>query len=107
MNSKASIRFAAYLLVYLGVPVVASKVTNQTVGAVLGIVYIFLLIPFGILRMIDFYRTNDGTRLLSRIFNALFRMPLALFGLVCLMAGIAKHRAMMNCLPPCALLRST
>jgi hypothetical protein len=89
MNSRASIRIAAYLLVYLGVPVLASKVPNQTVGTVLGIVYIILLIPFGILRMIDFYRTNDGTTLLSRIFNALFRVPLALFGFVCLMAGIA------------------
>jgi hypothetical protein len=89
MNSRASIRIAAYLLVYLGVPVLASKAPNQTVGSVLGIVYIILLIPFGILRMIDFYRTNDGTTLLSRIFNALFRVPLALFGLVCLMAGIA------------------
>ena len=89
MNSIASIRIAAYLLVYLGVPVLASKVPNQTVGSVLGIVYIILLIPIGILRMIDFYRTNDGTTLLSRIFNALFRVPLALFGLVCLMAGIA------------------
>jgi len=36
MNWKASIRIAAYLLVYLGVPVVASNVTNQTVGTVLG-----------------------------------------------------------------------
>jgi hypothetical protein len=63
--------------------------TNETASAVLGIVYIFLLIPFGILRMIDFYRTNDGTTLLSRIFNALFRVPLALFGAVCLVAGVA------------------
>ena len=89
MNSRASIRIAAYLLVYLGVPILASKVPNQTVGTVLGIVYIILLIPFGIMRMIDFYRTNDGMTLLSRIFNALFRVSLALFGLVCLMAGIA------------------
>jgi hypothetical protein len=89
MNSKASIVFAAYLLVYLGVPVVAAKVSNQTVGAVLGIVYILLLIPYGILRMIDFYRTNDGATLLRRIFNAVFRVPLALFGLVCLVAGVA------------------
>lgn len=88
MSAKALIRAAAYLLVYLGLPVVASEVSNQTVGAVLGIVYILVLIPFGILRTIDFYRTNDGTTLFSRIFNALFRVPLALFGLVCLMAGI-------------------
>ncbi len=87
MNWKTSIRIAAYLLVYLGVPVVASKVTNQTVGVVLGILYVFLLIPFGILRLIDHYRTNDGTTLLRRIFNALFRVPLALFGLVCIVAG--------------------
>jgi len=89
MNSRASIRIAAYLLVYLGVPVLASKVSNQTVRTVLGIAYIILLIPFGILRMIDFYRTNDGTTLPSRVFDALFRVPLALFGLVCFMAGIA------------------
>lgn len=89
MNSKAPIRLAAYLIAFLGVPVAASMVTNQTVSAVLGIVYILLLIPFGILRMIDFYRTNDGTTFLSRIFNALFRLPLALFGLVCLVAGVA------------------
>jgi hypothetical protein len=89
MTSKVSIRVAAYLLVYLGVPVAASKVPNQTVGAVLGIVYIFLLVPFGILRMIDFYRTNDGTTLLSRMFNILFRVPLALFGLVCFVSGVA------------------
>jgi hypothetical protein len=82
-------RLAAYLLVYLGVPVVASKVHNETVSAVLGIVYIFLLIPFGVLRVIDFYRTNDGTTLLSRVFNAVFRVPLALFGLVCLVVGIS------------------
>jgi hypothetical protein len=89
MKSKASIVVAAYLLVYLGVPVVASKVSNQTAGTVLGIIYIFLLIPFGILRMIDYYRTNDGATLLRRIFNAVFRVPLALFGLVCLVAGVA------------------
>ena len=83
----AVIRLAAYLIVYLGVPVAASKVTNPTVGAVLGIVYIFLLIPVGVLRMIDFYRTNDGTNSLRRIFNVLFRVPLALCGLVCLVTG--------------------
>ena len=88
-NWKTSVRVAAYLLVYLGVPAIASMVTNQTVSAVLGIVYIFLLIPFGILRLIDFYRTNDGTTLLKRVFNALFRVPLAFFVLVCLIAGIA------------------
>jgi len=88
-NWKKLIRVAAWLLVYLGVPVVASMVTDQTVSAVLGIVYIFLLIPLGILRLIDFYRTNQGTTLLSRLFNAAFRVPLAFFGLVCLLAGIA------------------
>jgi hypothetical protein len=89
MNLRASIRVAAYLLVYLGVPITSSKVSNQTAGAVLGIVYIFLLIPFGIVRMIDFYRTNEGTTFLGRIFNALFRVPLALFAFVCLIAGAA------------------
>jgi hypothetical protein len=53
------------------------------------ILYMFLLIPIEILRSIDFYRTNDGATLLRRIFNALFRVPLALFGLVCLVAGVA------------------
>ena len=89
MKSKAFLRIVASLLVYLGVPVVASMVKNQTVASVLGIVYILLLIPFGILRMIDFYRTNDGTTMLSRVFNVLFRVPLALFGFVCLVAGVA------------------
>lgn len=89
MNLKASTIVAAYLLVYLGVPVVASKVSNQTVGSVLGIVYIFVLIPFGIVRMIDFYRTNNGTTMPARIFNAVFRVPLALFGLLCVVAGVS------------------
>jgi hypothetical protein len=39
-------------------------------------------------RLIDFYRTNDGTTFLRRIFNVLFRVPLALLGLVCLVAGV-------------------
>jgi hypothetical protein len=82
-------KLAAYLLVYLGVPVAASKVPNETARTVLGIVYIFLLIPFGILRAIEYYRTNDGTTLLSRIFNIVFRVPLALFGLLCIVAGIS------------------
>jgi hypothetical protein len=84
-----SIRLMVYFIVYLGVPVVASKVTNSTVSSVLGILYIFLLIPVGILRMIEFYRTNDGSTKFSQIFNALFRVPLAFFGLVCLVAGVA------------------
>lgn len=88
MKSKALIRILAYLLVYLGVPVIASVVKNQTLASVLGIVYILVLIPFGILRMIDFYRTNDGTTMLSRGFNVLFRVPLALFGFVCLVTGV-------------------
>lgn len=89
MKPRTLIRVCVYLLVYLGVPVLASIVNNETVSTVLGIVYIFLLIPIGILRMIEFYRTNDGTTLLSRIFNILFRVPLALFGLVCLVVGVA------------------
>jgi hypothetical protein len=89
MSARTIIWLAAYLIVYLGVPVAASKVRNPTVATVLGIVYIFLLIPVGILRMIEFYRTNGGTSLLSRIFNAVFRVPLALFGLVCLLTGVA------------------
>ena len=87
MNWKTPARIAAYLLVYLGVPVIASRAPNQTVGAVLGIIYIFLLIPYGILRLIEYYRTNDGSTLVSRLFNAVFRVPLALFGLICILAG--------------------
>ena len=89
MNSKTSIRVAAYLLVYLGVPVVMFTVAGDTVRDVLGLIYMLLLIPIGILRMIDFYRTNDGTTLPRRVFNVLFRVPLALFGLACLLAGVA------------------
>ena len=89
MNLKASLRIAIYLLIYLGVPVVASKIHNQTVESVLGIAYIFLLIPFAILRAIDFYRTNDDTTMFGRIFNIVFRVPLALFGLTCLVVGVA------------------
>lgn len=82
-------KIAAYLLVYLGVPVLASIIRNETVSTVLGIVYILLLVPFGILRTIDYYRTNDGQTLIARLFNAVFRVPLTLFGLVCLVAGIS------------------
>ena len=67
-------KVAVYLLVYLGMPVAASKVPNEAVRSVIGIVYIFLLIPFGILRAIDYYRTNDGTTWLSRVFNVLLNM---------------------------------
>jgi len=88
MKSRTLIRVSIYLLLYLGVPVIASLIDNETVTAVVGIAYIFLLIPIGILRMIEFYRSNDGTTILSRIFNVLFRVPLALFGLVCLVVGI-------------------
>src|SRR5262245_26202276 len=89
MKSRTLLRIVAYMLIYIGLPVVTSKVKNQTVASVLGIVYILLLIPFGILRLIDFYRANDGTTVLSRIFNVLFRVPLALFGFLCLVAGVA------------------
>ena len=89
MKSRTLIRVFIYLFFYLGVPVIASLIDNETVTAVVGIAYIFLLIPIGILRMIEFYRSNGGTTILSRIFNVLFRVPLALFGLVCLIAGIA------------------
>jgi len=71
------------------VPLAASKVSSQTLGSVLGIIYIFLLLPLGILRMIDIYRTNDGATLPARIFNAVFRVPLALFGLVFIVVGVA------------------
>jgi hypothetical protein len=87
MNTKTAIRVLAYLLVYLGVPIVAGIISHETVRATLAIIYILVLIPFGILRLIDFYRSNDGTTLPRRVFNVLFRVPLALFGLVCLVAG--------------------
>jgi hypothetical protein len=87
MNTKTAIRILAYLLVYLGLPLVAGMISHETVSAVLAIIYILVLIPFGILRLIDFYRSNDGTTLPRRVFNVLFRVPLALFGLVCLVAG--------------------
>jgi hypothetical protein len=87
MNMKTATRVLAYLLVYLGVPIVAGIISHETVSATLAIIYILVLIPFGILRLIDFYRSNDGTTLPRRVFNVLFRVPLALFGLVCLVAG--------------------
>jgi hypothetical protein len=88
MKSRTLIRVSIYLLLYLGVPVIASLIGNKTVSAVVGIAYILLFIPIGILRVIEFYRANDGTTVFSRIFNVLFRVPLALFGLVCLVVGV-------------------
>ncbi len=88
MKSRTAIRVAICPFLYLGVPIIASLIGNETVTTVVWIGYVFLLIPIGILRMIEFYRTNDGTTIPSRIFNALFRAPLALFGLVCLVVGI-------------------
>jgi hypothetical protein len=88
MKSRVLLRITTYLLIYLGVPAFLVLLNHETISAVLAIVYIFLLIPFGILRVIDFYRTNDGTTVLSRAFNLLFRVPLALFGFVCLGAGV-------------------
>jgi hypothetical protein len=73
--------------VYLGLPVVAGIISHDMFITVLAIIYILVLIPFGILRLIDFYRSDDGTTLPRRVFNVLFRVPLALFGLVCLVAG--------------------
>jgi hypothetical protein len=89
MHLKTPLRVAVYLPVYLGVPVAVSKIHNQTTDTLLALVYIYLLIPFAILRAIDFYRTNDGTTLFGRIFNIVFRVPLALFGLTCLLTGLA------------------
>jgi hypothetical protein len=89
MNLKASRRVAVYLLVYLGVPLAVSMIHNQTADTVLVIVYIYLFIPFAILRAIDFYRTNDDTTKFGRVFNIVFRVPLALFGLTCLVVGVA------------------
>ena len=89
MKSRVLLRIIAYLLIYLGVPAFGLMLNHETITAVLAIVYTFLLIPFGILRVIDFYRTNDGKTMLSRVFNVVFRVPLAVFGFVCLVAGIA------------------
>lgn len=83
-------KLALYLLVYLGVPGLLFLLPkDHPAGAVLAIAYIFLAIPFAILRAIDFYRDNDGTTFFSRAFNLLFRVPLALFGLVCIVAGLS------------------
>jgi hypothetical protein len=70
------------------VPVIALLIDNETVTVVVGLAYMLLLIPIGILRMIELYRANDGTTVFSRIFNVLFRLPLAVFGLVCLVVGV-------------------
>lgn len=88
MNSRTLIRVFIYLFFYLGVPAIAFLINNENVKFVVAIAYMLLLIPIGILRMIDFYRSNDGATTLSRMFNVLFRVPLALLGLVCLGAGI-------------------
>jgi len=73
MKPKASICIASYLFAYLGIPIIASQMTHLTVVTVIVLVYLFLLIPFGILRLMDFYRMNDGTTSFTRIFNTLFR----------------------------------
>jgi len=79
-----------YLLVYLGVPVLIGLLPREHIAAtVLGIAYIFLAIPFAILRVIDLYRRNEGTTFLSRVFNVVFRVPLAFFGFVCVAAGFS------------------
>ena len=89
MKSKTAIRITLYLLVYIGVPVIGLNLPNENATVVIGLIYMFLLIPIGILLAMDFYRTNDGTTFLGRIFNVLFRVPLAMFGLVCLITGVA------------------
>jgi hypothetical protein len=89
MNSKFVTRIIAYMLIYIGLPAIAVMLNHGLVCPVVFTVYIFVLIPFGILRMIDFYRTNEGTTMLMRVFNALFRVPLALFGLLSLVIGVS------------------
>jgi predicted permease len=76
------------LLLFVGIPVVAVLANNEGLKSVLIIGCIYLVIPFGILVLIDFYRSNDGTTLSSRAFNVLFRVPLALLGLICLVVGV-------------------
>ena len=89
MNSEKIIRVVAYLLLYLGVPVmICFELVSQTVTVVLGLIYMLIVMPIGILQLIDFYRSNNGNTTFSRAFNVLFRAPLALFGLVCLVTGV-------------------
>ena len=88
-KSKRPIRIAAYVSLLLGVPIGAWLSNSLTATAIVVLIYMLLLVPIGILRMVDFYRTNDGTTLFGCAFNALFRVPLALFGLVSLVIGMA------------------
>ena len=67
MKPKASICIASYLFAYLGIPIIASQMTHLTVVTVIVLVYLFLLVPFGILRLMDFYRMNDGTTSFTRM----------------------------------------
>lgn len=87
MRATTLIRASVYLLLYVGLPVIAALIGNESVTVFTTIVYIFVLMPVGILQSIEFYRSNDGTTLMSRVFNLLFRIPLALFGLLCVIVG--------------------
>ena len=89
VSTRLLFKFAAYAIVYLGVPMLASSLSNETARSVLGIVYLFLLIPCAIVKCIDYYKTNAGGSFISRLFNVLFRVPLALFGLLCLLGGLS------------------
>jgi hypothetical protein len=89
MKSRTIIRTFIYLLIYLGFPAFGMWLDHETVTPVFAIIYILVLIPVGILKLIDFYHTNDGTTVLSRVFNAMFRVPLGMFGLACIVAGVA------------------
>jgi hypothetical protein len=82
-------KLAVYLVLFFGLPTVASSVKHNVISTICGIVWIFLVIPWGILMAIEYYRTNDGTRVRSRVFNVLFRVPLALFGALCIGAGVS------------------
>ena len=93
MNKKSFLKFTAYALLFLGVPFLAEVLHDRNpqsvLSSILGMSYIFLIIPFGILKSVDYYKSNSGNSLVSRTFNVLFRAPLALFGLICLAIGIS------------------
>ena len=81
-------KLALYLLAYLGAPgVLCLLPPDHPAATVLAIAYVFLAIPFAIVRVIDFYRSNDSTTFSSRVFNIVFRAPLALSGLVSVVVG--------------------
>jgi hypothetical protein len=82
-------KVAIYMLVLVGVPILASVLLNETARSILAISYLFLVIPYGIVKSIEYYRTNLGNSAVSRTFNVIFRVPLGLFGMICLLGGFS------------------